>query len=68
MTSRPEYVATAHQVSWLMLSLTNRTEPSSIPTFTPPEWYELAVRLQMYLLAPASVKKHDLAFGVMVWL
>ncbi len=40
--SPPALVAIALQVARLTLSLTNRTEPSSIPTLTPPEWYELA--------------------------
>jgi hypothetical protein len=32
----------AAQVCQFTLSLTNRTVPSRNPTFTPPEWFELA--------------------------
>ena len=42
MTSPPAMVATEPQVWRLMLSFMNFTEPSRKPTFTPPEWYELA--------------------------
>src|SRR3954447_7172387 len=42
MTSPPALVLRAHQVLALTLSFPNRTEPSSSPVFTPPEWYELA--------------------------
>ena len=42
MTSPLAFVATAHQVCWLTLSLMNLTEPSRNVTFTPPGWFELA--------------------------
>ena len=42
MTSPPDRVAMAAQVAGLTLSLTNLTEPSRNPTFTPPGWKEPA--------------------------
>src|SRR3954447_14254662 len=38
MISLPAFVPSAHQVSWLIDSLMNLTEPSAISTFTPPAW------------------------------
>ena len=42
MTSPLHLVARAYQVCKATLFLMNRTEPSSITTLTPPEWFELA--------------------------
>src|SRR4051794_35236341 len=46
----------------------NLTDPSRNAAFTPPGGFELALRLQMYLLAPASLKKQAFGFGVMLGL
>ena len=46
MTSPPALVAMAPQMFSETLSLTNLTEPSRKPTFTPPEWFDWAPRYQ----------------------
>src|SRR6185437_5831392 len=46
MVSLPRMVAIPHQTAWATLLLTNRTEPSSKVTLTPPLWNELAPMMQ----------------------
>src|SRR3954468_22510312 len=53
LTTSPWFrVPIAHQVCRLIVSLTNRTEPSQKPTITPPGWLLLGV---IRLLNPPGV-------------
>jgi hypothetical protein len=72
MTSPPALVAREPHVPRLTLFLMNLTEPSRKPTFTPPEWFELAptmVRSGCGEPLPTSFEKTQLSpFGAMMWL
>ena len=54
MFSPPSLVPIACQLCWSIVFLMNFTEPSSISTFTPPGWYELA---PMIVSIPAAVAR-----------
>ena len=64
MTSPLARVPRAHQVAWLIESLTNRTLPSPIRIFTPPGWLLLAVTNSASPMAALEQKAQGYSSGV----
>ena len=66
MISPPTRVASALQVGALMVFLKKRTEPSSIPTFTPPGWFDEAPMTVLAGCRPWFLKSQDRWSGVVM--
>ena len=64
MTSPLARVPRAHQVAWLIESLTNLTLPSAIRIFTPPGWLLLAVTNSASPMAALEQKPQGYMLGV----